>query len=125
MIRFKQKGDFKNLSNFFERTKSIFKASELDKYGKEGVELLRNATPKDTGTTADSWYYEIYRGDGVVKISFFNSNIQNGIPIAILLQYGHATRNGSFVHGIDYINPSMRPLFRKIADNAWKDVTGK
>lgn len=125
MITFKQRGDFKKLDNFFERTKSLFNVSELDKYGKEGVELLRNATPKDTGETANSWYYAVYRDEGSAKIAFYNSNIQNGIPIAILLQYGHATRSGSFVQGIDYINPSIRPLFKKIADNAWKDVTGK
>lgn len=125
MIRFSQKGDFRNLDNFFERTKRLFKISDLDKYGREGVEVLRQATPKDTGETSESWSYEITDKNGVVRISFFNSNLQNGIPVAILLQYGHADRSGGFVQGIDYINPSIKPIFDRIANNAWKDVTGK
>lgn len=125
MIKFSQKGDFKNLSSFFERTKRVFRKSDLDRYGQEGVAALRRATPRDTGKTASAWYYDITDKDGVIRISFFNSNLESGIPVAILLQYGHATRNGGFVEGIDYINPSMKPIFEKIADRAWKDVTGK
>ena len=125
MITFSQKGDFDNLNKFFSRTKELFKKSDLDHYGRMGVEALRKATPKDTGLTASSWYYEIERKRDAISINFLNSNVQNGIPIAILIQYGHATRNGGFVQGIDYINPSIKPIFEKIADDAWKDVTKK
>lgn len=125
MIKFSQKGDFKKLDSFFERSKRVFHLSDLDRYGQEGVAVLRQATPKDSGKTASAWYYEISQKDGVIRISFFNSNLESGIPIAILLQYGHATRNGSFVEGVDYINPAIKPIFEKIAEKAWKDVTGK
>lgn len=125
MIKFSQKGDFKKLDSFFERTKRVFRLSDLDRYGQEGVAALRRATPKDSGKTASSWYYEISQKEDVIRISFFNSNLESGIPIAILLQYGHATRNGSFVEGVDYINPAIKPIFEEIAEKAWKDVRGK
>lgn len=124
-ISFKQKGDFDKLNSFFQRAKEVIKLSDLDKYGREGVEALRHATPKDTGMTAGSWSYEITRRNNVISLEFYNSNVERGIPIAILLQYGHATRNGGFVQGIDYINPSLKPIFERIANNAWKDVIGK
>lgn len=123
MITFRQKGDFSKLTKYFERLKEVVKLGDLDKYGREGVAALSSATPKDTGLTADSWYYEIENKNGSIKITFNNSNIQNGIPIAIILQYGHGTRNGGFVEGIDYINPAIRPIFEKIANNAWREVT--
>ena len=123
MITFKSKGNFKKLSSFFERIKEAAKIGDLDKYGREGVEALRQNTPIDTGLTADSWYYEINRDDGVVSISFHNSNIQNGVPIAIILQYGHGTNNGGWVEGRDYINPAIQPIFDKIAEDAWKEVS--
>lgn len=123
MITFKSKGDFKKLSSFFERAKEAAKMGDLDKYGREGVEALRQATPVDTGVTADSWYYEINRDSGIVSISFHNSNIQNGVPIAIILQYGHGTNHGGWVEGRDYINPAIQPIFDKIAEDAWKEVT--
>lgn len=125
MISFKQKGDFSKLSSFFERAKEIVNVGELDKYGQEGVKALTSATPVDSGVTADSWYYEIDRTPGSISISFHNSNIQNGVPIAIILQYGHATGTGGWVEGRDYINPAVRPLFDKIANDAWKEVTKK
>lgn len=125
MIKFSQKGDFRKLDGFFERSKRVFHLSDLDRYGQEGVAALRQATPKDSGKTASAWYYEISQKEDVIRISFFNSNLESGIPIAILLQYGHATRNGSFVEGVDYINPAIKPIFEKIAEKAWKDVTGK
>ncbi len=124
-ISFRQKGNFAKLDTFFQRAKEVVKLSDLDKYGREGVEALRLATPKDTGRTAASWTYEIKRSNGVIRLEFHNSNIERGIPIAILLQYGHATRNGGFVQGVDYINPSLEPIFERIANNAWKDVIGK
>lgn len=123
MIRFRQKGDFKKLSNFLERIKEVLKKGELDRYGREGVEALSNATPVDTGKTASSWYYEIERRDGSLSISFYNSNINKGVPIAIILQYGHGTRNGGWVQGRDYINPAIQPIFDRIAEEAWKEVT--
>ena len=123
MISFRQKGDFSKLTGFLEKAKEAVKISELDRYGREGVAALSSATPVDSGLTANSWYYEINHGNGSVTISFHNSNIQNGVPIAIILQYGHGTRNGGWVQGRDYINPAIRPIFNKIADDAWKEVT--
>lgn len=123
MIRFGHKGDFSKTFRFLENAKRAIKITALDKYGKQGVDALMSATPVDTGLTAISWYYEIERKDGAVTINFCNSNIQNGVPIAIILQYGHGTRNGGWVQGRDYINPSIRPFFDKIANEAWKEVT--
>ena len=123
MIRFRQKGDFGKLTRFLERAKEGVRLGNLDKYGREGVAALASATPVDSGVTATSWYYEITNKDGVARITFCNSNIQNGVPIAIILQYGHATGTGGWVEGRDYINPSVRPLFDKIANAAWKEVT--
>lgn len=123
MIKFRQRGDFSKLTRYFERVKEIVKLGDLDKYGREGVAALESATPVDTGLTASSWRYEIDHGKDSVSISFYNDNIQNGVPIAIILQYGHGTRNGGWVQGRDYINPVIRPLFDKIADEAWKEVT--
>ena len=87
MITFRQKGDFSKLTRYLEKVKSVVKLSNLDKYGKEGVAALASATPVDTGLTASSWSYEIKHKNGTVSISFKNSNIQNGVPIAIILQY--------------------------------------
>lgn len=123
MISFRQKGDFSKLDRYLERVKEAARLSVLDKYGREGVAALESATPVDTGLTASSWRYEIDHGKDSVSISFYNDNIQNGVPIAIILQYGHGTRNGGWVQGRDYINPVIRPLFDKIADEAWKEVT--
>ena len=123
MIRFRQKGDFSKLTNFLERTKEVVHFGKLDKYGKQGVAALASATPVESGLTASSWYYEVTNNDGSAKISFYNSNIQNGVPIAIILQYGHGTGTGGWVEGRDYINPAVQPLFDKIADEAWKEVT--
>lgn len=123
MISFRQKGDFSNLTNFLERAKQTVRLSDLDKYGREGVAALASATPVDTGLTANSWYYKIEIKEGSATISFHNSNIQNGVPIAIILQYGHGTGNGGWVEGRDYINPAIQPIFNAIANNAWKEVT--
>lgn len=122
MINIKQKGDFKNLSSFLEKTKEKLNLGLLDKYGREGVAALQAATPKDTGKTSESWYYKIERKNGSVSLTFHNSNQNKGVPIAIILQYGHATGNGGYVEGVDYINPALRPIFDKIAEEAWKEV---
>ena len=123
MISFRQKGDFSKLNRYFERVKESAKIGVLDKYGREGVAALASATPVETGKTANSWYYEIKRQNGSVSIEFKNSNIKDGIPIAVILQYGHGTGTGGWVQGRDYINPAIQPIFDKIADSAWKEVT--
>lgn len=123
MISFRQKGDFSKLTSFLERAKESVKIGDLDKYGREGVAALSSATPIDSGKTANSWSYEITNKDGSVTISFNNSNIQNGVPIAIILQYGHGTKNGGWVQGRDYINPAIQPVFDEIVDKAWREVT--
>ena len=125
MITISQKGDFSKLSNYFERLKEVVKLGILDKYGRAGVEALSAATPTLTGETADSWGYKIERTDNTVSIIFTNSNVTtDGTPIAILLQYGHATRNGGYVEGMDYINPAIVPIFEEIAETAWMEVRG-
>ena len=123
MISISQKGDFSKLTGFLERMKNVIKIGDLDKYGREGVAAPSAATPKESGLTANSWYYEIENKNGVATISFNNSNIQNGVPIAIILQYGHGTGTGGWVEGRDYINPAIRPIFDEIAENAWREVT--
>ena len=123
MISFRQKGDFSKLTRFLERAKNLVHLSDLDRYGREGVAVLASATPVDTGKTAASWYYDIKINKESAYITFNNSNIQNGVPIAIILQYGHGTRNGGWVEGRDYINPVIQPIFDKIAEEAWKEVT--
>lgn len=123
MITFRQKGDFSKLTRYFERVKEAVKLGFLDGYGREGVAALKSATPIDSGLTANSWYYEIENQNGRVAINFKNSNINDGVPIAIILQYGHGTRNGGWVQGRDYINPAIRPIFDEIASTAWKGVT--
>ena len=123
MIKFRQKGDFSNLTRFLERAKNLVHISDLDRYGREGVAALASATPVDTGTPAASWYYDIKINQESASITLTISNIQNGVPIAIILQYGHGTRNGGWVEGRDYINPVIQPIFDKIAEEAWKEVT--
>lgn len=123
MIKFRQKGDFSKLTRFLEKAKEAVRLGDLDKYGREGVAALASATPIDSGQTAKSWHYKITHKNGSVSITFYNSNIQNGVPIAIILQYGHGTRNGGWVQGRDYINPAIRPIFDKIANEAWREVT--
>jgi hypothetical protein len=118
----RQKGDFAKLTRYLIKAKKAINLSDLDRYGKEGVAALSSATPVDTGLTARSWYYEIEKTETSVSISFYNSNVQRGIPIAIILQYGHGTRNGGWVQGRDYINPAIQPIFDNIAERAWKEV---
>jgi hypothetical protein len=122
MIEFRHKGGFPKLTRFFERANN-FNIGSLDKYGREGVAALASATPIDSGETANSWSYKVSNGNGFSRIAFYNSNIQNGIPIAIVLQYGHATKNGGWIEGRDYINPAIQPIFDKIASDGWREVT--
>lgn len=122
-ITFQQKGNFSKATRYMERIKEIFHFGLLDKYGKDGVAALSSATPVDSGNTANSWYYEIENKKGQVRINFLNSNINQGIPIAIILQYGHGTGTGGWVQGRDYINPAIQPVFDRILQDIWKEVT--
>ena len=123
MISFRQKGDFSKATRWFENLKQIAHLSILDKYGKEGVAALASATPKDSGLTANSWGYTIERSSGSAKIIFENSNVNKGVNIAIILQYGHGTGTGGWVEGRDYINPGIQPIFDRIAEESWEEVT--
>ena len=123
MIKFENKGEFSKTTNFLTNLKRSKLIKDLDKFGRKGVEALKSVTPINTGLTSNSWYYEIIEEKNSTKINFCNSNIQNGVPIAIILQYGHGTRNGGWVEGRDYINPAIQPIFDDIVNNAWKEVT--
>lgn len=123
MITIKQKGDFKKLDRYLERLLNVIKRGELDKYGRMGVDALMAATPVDSGKTARSWYYEVKHTNVGASIVFRNSNVNDGVPIAIILQLGHGTGTGGYVAGRDYINPAIQPIFDQIANDAWKEVT--
>ena len=123
MIVFRQKGDFSKATRFFERAREAIKLGMLDKYGRAGVDALSSATPVDSGLTASSWSYKIVQGRGVATIEFHNSNFNEGVPIAIILQYGHGTGTGGWVEGRDYINPALQPIFDELAKEAWKEAT--
>lgn len=123
MISFRQKGDFSKLDRYLERVKEAARLGVLDKYGREGVAALSSATPVDSGETANSWFYEIEHTSGSATITFYNSHIDNGFPVAIMLQYGHGTGTGGWVEGRDYINPAIQPVFDKLASEAWEEVT--
>lgn len=125
MIGFKHKGNFKMTETALSSMYYFIRHMDLDQYGKAGVEALSAATPIDTGLASRSWYYEIEKTDKSVILRFCNSDIENDVPIAIILQYGHATKNGGWVEGRDYINPAVRPIFDKIALDAWREVTGR
>lgn len=123
MISFRHKGDFSKFTRYLEKVKGVAHLSVLDKYGREGVAALESATPVESGKTAKSWYYEVSNTNGSATISFHNSNINKGVNIAIILQYGHGTGTGGWVEGRDYINPAIQPIFDRIADDAWEEVT--
>ena len=123
MIGFRQKGDFSKTTKFLTKLKQNVDISTFEKYGKKGVAALASATPVDSGLTANSWYYKIEKTNGSISLLFCNSNIQNGVPIAVSLQYGHGTRNGGWVQGRDYINPAIQPIFDQIVKEAWGEVT--
>lgn len=123
MITIESKGDFSKTFKFLDKlTKQDLQMKVLEKYGQQGVAALAAATPVDTGLTASSWSYDIKRTNDQITISWNNSNVKRGINIAIILQYGHATRNGGFVAGRDYINPAIRPIFDKMSNEAWEEV---
>ena len=122
-IKIKQTGNFNNIEKFFNTVTKHKYFNALDKLAREGVDQLRYATPFETRETANSWRYELEYDRDVYRIVYHNDHVVNGVNIAILLQYGHATRGGGYVQGIDYINPALRPVFQHIADAAWKVVT--
>ena len=122
VISFRQTGDFQKTDRFLSRLISANAFRKMKKYGEMGVEALRNATPKDSGNTADSWSYEIVQEPGRTSIFWKNSHVEKGVNIAVILRYGHGTRNGGFVEGIDYISPAIRPVFEQMADEVWKEV---
>lgn len=117
------KGDFKKTEKFLEGAKVFNIKPLLKRYGEAGVRALASATPKDTGKTASSWGYEIQTDQTGARVIWTNSNIVDGYPIAILIQYGHGTGSGGYVQGRDYINPALRSIFDQLADAAWKEVT--
>lgn len=123
MITFRQKGDFSKVTRYTERLRNAVRLGILDKYGREGVAALASATPIESGETANSWRYEITHGKGSARISFYNSHVNKGVPIAIILQYGHGTGTGGWVQGRDYINPAIQPVFDTIVNSLWREVT--
>ena len=123
MISFRHQGDFSKTMRFLSRAKGMNISQLLNKYGQEGVAALASATPTESGRTAEAWYYEIEASRSSATITFLNSHVNKGVPIAIILQYGHGTGTGGWVQGRDYINPAIQPIFDKIADAAWREVT--
>lgn len=121
-VKYTYRGDLKKTRGFLDSLKRQDFLKHLDKYGQMGVKALREATPRDTGLTAESWDYVIEQGKDSVTITWTNSNTNRTIPIALLIQYGHATRKGGWVQGIDYINPALKPIFDQIAKSAWEEV---
>lgn len=122
-VKFEVSGGFTKTERFLNRMKRREYLNVLDEFGRDGVQALRNATPVDSGVTAEAWDYEIKRARDCTEIVWTNSNINDGVPIAVILQYGHGTGTGGYVQGRDYINPAIRPIFDKIAEKAWKVVT--
>ena len=122
IIKVKQRGKFKKTHIFFDKMLTISQYRNLESYARRGVEALRVATPKDTGLTANSWYYKIKQTNDGITIEWLNSNVHEGYNIALLIQYGHGTRDGHYVAGVDYINPALKPIFDEIADDAWREV---
>lgn len=125
MVRLTSRGDFSKTFKFLENARKLVHIPTiLEKYGQIGVDALSAATPIDSGKTANSWYYEVRESKDIYQLLFFNSNVNKGVPIALILQYGHGTRNGGYVEGRDYINPALQPIFDELAEKVWKEVKG-
>lgn len=122
-VVFKYKGDLKKTKKFLEKMSKMDHFRNLERFAKQGVDALSSSTPVDSGLTAGSWGYEIHSSRDLYEIVWTNSNINNGVSIAIILQYGHGTGTGGYVEGRDYINPAIRPVFDKIAEDVWREVT--
>lgn len=123
MIRVTTKGSFDNVEKFLNRMKRNEQFSALDRFGPVGVAALISATPKESSLTANSWTYEIIQKRGYYAIMWKNTHVEDGVPIAVILQYGHGTRTGGYVEGRDYINPAIQPVFDQIVTDMWKVVT--
>ena len=123
MIRVKTSGNFNNVQQYLNKAKDKDFNTLMDRYGKIGVDRLSAATPTDTGQTASLWRYEVERGKTHAKLIFHNDNVNHGVNIAIILQYGHGTGTGGWVEGRDYINPAIQPLFDELAENVWKEAS--
>ena len=123
MFSFTDKGSFDNFERFLRNAQKLDITGVLNACGADGVRALSSATPRESGLTANSWYYEVTASRGVYSVIWKNSDIENGFPVAIMLQYGYGTGTGGWVEGRDYINPAIRPIFDKIADRVWKAVT--
>lgn len=123
MVKITNRGNFDKTFKFLKSMKDRRYLDVLKRYAQEGVDALTAATPRDTGKTAESWSYRIQETSNGATIYFTNDNAPYGVSVAFLIQYGHATRGGGYVQGIDYINPALRPIFEKMAENAWKEVT--
>ena len=121
-IRVEVSGDFSGLDRFIANVKQQRYLKALDRIGRRGVDALSNATPVDSGATAAAWGYEIHKSKNRSEIVFTNSNVNNGVNIAIILQYGHGTGTGGYVVGRDYINPALAKTFDQLADEAWRTV---
>ena len=123
MISVRQKGEFAKLTQYLTKLKRGTNLEIFHKYGRLGVAALSSATPVDSGKTASSWFYEVERKQGRTSLNFYNSHVNKGIPIAIIIQYGHGTGTGGWVEGRDYINPALQPIFDGFADELWREVT--
>ncbi len=123
MISFRHKGNFQKTDKFLKKAADSRYLSILEKYGNMGVSALAAATPVESGKTASSWSYEIHTSKSGAEIVWNNSNINKGVNIAIILQYGHGTGTGGYVQGRDYINPALKPIFDKLAEELWREVT--
>ena len=123
LIKVRHKGDFNNIERFFNRVLKRDYLNILSDYAAQGVEALREYTPVNTGLLADSWGFEIESGNGITTIWFTNDDIENGQNVAILLIYGHGTRNGGYVEGVDFVSPALQPIFQDLADTMWREVT--
>lgn len=122
MIKVTSNGNFEKTKGFINRMLRLDTSSIFDHFGQLGVDALSNMTPIDTGETASSWGYRVTNDRNKPRIDWYNDNVVDGVNIAIIIQYGHATGNGAYISGIDYINPAIRPIFEQIADKLWKEV---
>ena len=122
MITFESKGDFKRTEKFLDKMKSGEIYRQIDKFARDGDDALSSATPRDSGETANLWRHTVIKSRSGVTITWFNGNVVDGVPIAVILQYGHGTGTGGYVQGVDYINPAIKPIFDRIAENVWKAV---
>lgn len=123
MFKITQRGDWSKTTEYLKRVNRAFYTGVFDRYGQEGVNALASATPIDSGATASSWSYKVTRENGKISIHWTNSNVNDGVNIAVILQYGHGTGTGGYVEGVDYINPALVPIFTEMIESLWKEVT--